>query len=311
MGTVLAVCVSREKGTQKENIGTAVFLEDWGIQGDAHAGKWHRQVSLLSHEKIEAFRARGAEVADGAFGENLVVAGIDFRSLPLGTRFQCNDVVLKLTQIGKECHNGCAIYQAMGECIMPREGVFARVLKGGEIRVGDEVTLLPPPEDPPLRAAVITLSDKGSRGEREDKSGPLIVEMLTAAGYVVEETMLLPDEARALKAQLIRLADGRQVNLILTTGGTGFSPRDITPEATYAVADRNAPGIAEAMRYHSLSITPRGMLSRAASVLRGKTLIVNLPGSPKAVKENLEYILPSLGHGVRIAAGLDGECARK
>ena len=155
------------------------------------------------------------------------------------------------------------------------------------------------------------LSDKGSRGEREDKSGPLIVEMLTAAGYQVEETMILPDEAKALKAQLIRLADGRQVNLILTTGGTGFAPRDITPEATYAVADRNAPGIAEAMRYHSLSITPRGMLSRAASVLRGKTLIVNLPGSPKAVKENLEYILPSLEHGVRIAAGLDGECARK
>ena len=153
--------------------------------------------------------------------------------------------------------------------------------------------------------------DKGSRGEREDKSGPLIVEMLTAAGYQVEETMILPDEAKALKAQLIRLADGRQVNLILTTGGTGFAPRDITPEATYAVADRNAPGIAEAMRYHSLSITPRGMLSRAASVLRGKTLIVNLPGSPKAVKENLEYILPSLEHGVRIAAGLDGECARK
>ena len=115
----------------------------------------------------------------------------------------------------------------------------------------------------------------------------------------------------ALKAQLIRMADGRQVNLVLTTGGTGFSPRDITPEATCAVADRNAPGIAEAMRYHSLSITPRGMLSRGVSVLRGKTLIVNLPGSPKAVQENLEYILPSLEHGVRIAAGLDGECARK
>ena len=178
-------------------------------------------------------------------------------------------------------------------------------------KVQIEFDLLPPPENPPLRAAVITLSDKGSRGEREDKSGPLIVEMLTAAGYQVEETMILPDEAKALKAQLIRLADGRQVNLILTTGGTGFAPRDITPEATYAVADRNAPGIAEAMRYHSLSITPRGMLSRAASVLRGKTLIVNLPGSPKAVKENLEYILPSLEHGVRIAAGLDGECARK
>ncbi len=234
--------------------------------------------------------------------------------IPMG--LQCSitaigSVVLEMTQIGKECHNDCVIKQQTGECIMPREGVFARVLEGGEIHVGDEVTLLPPAADPPLRAAVITLSDKGSRGEREDKSGPLIVEMLTAAGYVVEETMLLPDEAKALKAQLIRLADGRQVNLILTTGGTGFSPRDITPEATYAVADRNAPGIAEAMRYNSLYNTPRGMLSCAASVLRGKTLIVNLPGSPKAVKENLEYILPSLGHGVRIAAGLDGECARK
>ena len=158
---------------------------------------------------------------------------------------------------------------------------------------------------------MITLSDKGSRGEREDKSGPLIVEMLTATGYKVEEALLLPDDAAQLKTQLLRLADARQVNLILTTGGTGFAPRDITPEATCAVADRNAPGIAEAMRYHSLTITPRGMLSRGVSVLRGKTLIVNLPGSPKAVKENLEYILPSLAHGIRLAAGLDGECARK
>ena len=129
--------------------------------------------------------------------------------------------------------------------------------------------------------------------------------------FTYTEDKDLVTRAKALKAQLIRMADGRQVNLVLTTGGTGFSPRDITPEATCAVADRNAPGIAEAMRYHSLSITPRGMLSRGVSVLRGKTLIVNLPGSPKAVQENLEYILPSLEHGVRIAAGLDGECARK
>ena len=142
MGNVLAVCVSTEKGTQKQNVGTAVFVEDWGIEGDAHAGKWHRQVSLLSHEKIEAFRARGAQVEDGAFGENLVVSGIDFRSLPLGTKFQCNDVVLELTQIGKECHSHCEIYKAMGECIMPREGVFTRVLHGGSISVGDTLRIL-------------------------------------------------------------------------------------------------------------------------------------------------------------------------
>ncbi len=139
MGKVIAVCTSPEKGTQKQNAGEGIFIEDYGIQGDAHAGKWHRQVSLLSYDKIEEFRARGAEVEDGAFGENLVVEGIDFRSLPVGTRLVCADVVLEITQIGKECHHGCQIFQKMGECIMPREGVFAKVIRGGVIRSGDEM----------------------------------------------------------------------------------------------------------------------------------------------------------------------------
>ena len=310
MGKLLAICTSPKRGTVKTEVPSALLTPEWGILEDAHGGSWHRQVSMLSAEKIDAFRKK-IWVEYGAFGENLVIEGFDFRNLPVTSRFAIGDVVLEMTQIGKECHNDCIIKQQTGECIMPREGVFAKVITGGEIHVGDQVTMLPALENPPLRAAVITLSDKGSRGEREDKSGPLIAQMLTAAGYVVEETMILPDEARALKAQLIRMADGRQVNLVLTTGGTGFSPRDITPEATCAVADRNAPGIVEAMRYHGLSITPRAMLSRGVSVLRGKTLIVILPGSPKAVQEDLEYILPSLEHGVRIAAGLDGECARK
>ena len=141
MGNVIAVCTSPAKGTQKTNVGTAQFQEDWGIVGDAHAGKWHRQVSLLSWDKIEAFRSRGAEGRDGAFGENLVVSGIDFRALPIGTKFRCNDVVLELTQIGKECHHGCQIFQKMGECIMPREGVFTRVLHGGTISVGGTLTV--------------------------------------------------------------------------------------------------------------------------------------------------------------------------
>lgn len=139
MGKVIAVCTSPAKGTQKTNVKEGVFIEDFGIEGDAHAGKWHRQVSLLSYDKIEAFRARGAEVEDGAFGENLVVEGIDFRSLPIGTRLVCGDVVLEMTQIGKECHHGCQIFQKMGECIMPREGVFAKVIHGGVIRMGDEL----------------------------------------------------------------------------------------------------------------------------------------------------------------------------
>ena len=141
MGKVIAVCISELKGTQKKNVGSARFVEDWGIQGDAHAGKWHRQVSLLSHEKVEAFRAGGAVVDDGAFGENLVVEGYDFKTLPIGTKFRCNDVELELTQVGKECHSHCEIYKVMGDCIMPREGVFTRVLHGGTISVGDELTM--------------------------------------------------------------------------------------------------------------------------------------------------------------------------
>ena len=113
------------------------MLEDFGFEKDAHAGKWHRQVSLLSYEKIEEFRRKGAEVEFGAFGENLVVSGYDFKTLPIGTKFQCNDVVLELTQIGKECHHGCQIFQTMGDCIMPREGVFCKVLHGGTITEGD------------------------------------------------------------------------------------------------------------------------------------------------------------------------------
>lgn len=142
MGKVMAVCISEKKGVQKRNVHEAEFIEDFGIKNDAHAGKWHRQVSLLSYEKIEAFRAKGAPVEDGSFGENLVVRGIDFRSLPIGTRFACNEVILELTQIGKECHSGCEIFKVMGECIMPREGVFTKVIHGGIIREGDEMEIL-------------------------------------------------------------------------------------------------------------------------------------------------------------------------
>lgn len=139
MGKVLAVCRSEKKGIQKKDIGEAFFQEDYGMVGDAHAGKWHRQVSLLSYDKIAEFKARGAQVEHGAFGENLVVEGIDFRHLPVGTHLHCGEVLLEMTQIGKECHQGCVIFQQMGDCIMPREGVFAKVLHGGTIKVGDEM----------------------------------------------------------------------------------------------------------------------------------------------------------------------------
>ncbi len=144
MGTVKAVCISEKRGTNKTPVEWADFVENWGIRGDAHAGNWHRQVSLLSFETIQAFRERGAEVDYGAFGENLVIEGYDFARLPLGTRVLCGEVLLEITQIGKECHSHCEIYKKMGECIMPTQGVFAVVLKGGRIAVGERAACIPP-----------------------------------------------------------------------------------------------------------------------------------------------------------------------
>lgn len=311
MGKVIAICTSPARGTQKQQVPAARFTVEWGIEGDAHGGNWHRQVSLLSADKIAAFNARGANVQPGAFGENLVVEGFDFRALPVGTLLRCGDVLLEMTQIGKECHSHCEIYKRMGECIMPTQGVFAKVLEPGEIRVGDEMEIQPRTEPRPWQAAVITLSDKGAKGERRDESGPAIVKRLTEAGYEVVEQLLLADEAAPLKTQLMRLADQRQLDLILTTGGTGFGPRDITPEATLAVAHRNASGIAEAMRAASFAITPRAMLSRASSVIRGKTLIINLPGSPKACMECMDVFLDTIPHAMGLLRGAVEDCARK
>jgi len=163
----------------------------------------------------------------------------------------------------------------------------------------------------PYRVAVITVSDKSSRGEREDASGRLVWEIMEANGYIVASHTVLPDERAMLEKELCRICDEGLADLVLTTGGTGFSPRDRTPEATMAIAERLVPGIPEAMRMQSMGITKRAMLSRATAAIRRKTLIVNLPGSPKAVRENLEFIVSELGHGLDILTGNAGECGGK
>jgi molybdenum cofactor synthesis domain-containing protein len=152
-------------------------------------------------------------------------------------------------------------------------------------------------------AAVITVSDKGSVGQRVDTAGPLICEMLEGAGFRIAHTSIIPDEREVIECELIKCADELDIALVMTTGGTGFSPRDVTPEATIAVCDRLAPGIPEAMRLESLKITPRAALSRSQAGIRGKTLIVNLPGSLKAVRENLQAVLASLEHGLEMLRG--------
>ncbi len=305
MGTIRAICLSPARGTPKTPRDSAELAAGHGLQGDAHAGDWHRQVSILPLERIDEFRSAGAECAFGDFGENLVVDGLDWPSLRIGDRLHCGDAILEITQFGKECHSRCRIYESMGDCIMPRHGIFARVLRGGRIRVGGGVE-----RRVVLRAALLTVSDKGSAGKRADASGEAMREIVEASGMVVAARDIVPDEEEQIAAMLVRYCDRDGVALALTSGGTGFSRRDVTPEATLRVVERLCPGIPEAMRTLSLGVSKRAMLSRAVAGIRGGTLIVNLPGSPRAARECLGFVMDELIHGVEILTGEAGECAR-
>ena len=305
MAKVVAVNISKKKGLIKKPVESVHLVEKLGIEGDAHAGNWHRQVSLLDQASVDKMTALGVEgLTPGIFAENITTEGIALHALPIGTRLRVGETELEVTQIGKECHAHCQVYQQVGMCIMPTEGIFTIVIRGGEIRAGDAIEVLNG-----VRAAVITLSDKGAAGLREDKSGPALVEALRGHALVMEQ-FVIPDEFEQIKAELCRLADSGNLDLILTTGGTGLAPRDVTPEATLAVVERLVPGIPEAMRAESRKITDRAMLSRAQAGVRGRTLIVNLPGSPKAAVECLQVFLPVLAHAVETLRGEAYECAR-
>lgn len=305
MAKVVAVNISKKKGLIKKPVESVHLVEKLGIEGDAHAGNWHRQVSLLDQASVDKMTALGVEgLTPGIFAENITTEGVVLHALPIGTRLRVGETELEVTQIGKECHAHCQVYQQVGMCIMPTEGIFTVVIRGGEIRAGDAIEVLNG-----VRAAVITLSDKGAAGLREDKSGPALVEALRGHALVMEQ-FVIPDEFEQIKAELCRLADSGNLDLILTTGGTGLAPRDVTPEATLAVVERLVPGIPEAMRAESRKITDRAMLSRAQAGVRGRTLIVNLPGSPKGAVECLQVFLPVLAHAVETLRGEAYECAR-
>lgn len=305
MGKINAICISEKRGTKKKFVDSAIFYTEFGIIGDAHAGAWHRQVSFLGRNAIEEFKNCGAKINFGDFGENIVAEGFDFKNLPIGTRLKSGEVIFEITQIGKKCHSHCEIFHQVGDCIMPREGVFAKVLHGGKISVGDDLEIFT--GKIPLDAAIIVASD--SRNEKTDLSGDKIFEILTANDYKIFEKVILPDDKKILSEKMIEFAN-LGVGLILTTGGTGFSERDVTPEATLEVCEKIVPGISEAMRNFSIQITKRAMLSRGVSGIRKKSLIVNLPGSPKAVEECLNFILTELKHGIEILRGDDFNCSR-
>jgi len=308
-GKVVAVCTSKEKGVRKESIGEAKLVAGWGMEGDAHAGKWHRQVSLLGINSIEKMRKmakkKNINLVPGDFAENITVDGLEVFTLPVGTYLTAGETLLEVTQIGKKCHHGCEIFKQVGHCVMPKEGIFTRVLVGGMVKAEDIIELWQG-----IPVGIITASDKGSRGEREDKSAQEIITLVKDIQGRVIDYRILPDEQAILSQAMIEMIDEIGVGLLLTTGGTGFSPRDVTPEATLSVIERAVPGLPEAMRRESFAISPRAMLSRAVAGIRGKCLIVNLPGSPKAVRECLQIILPLLPHALDILRGTGGECGQ-
>ena len=297
----------------KRNVPEAELKVDFGIVGDAHAGSGLRQVSLLDMESIEELRRSGADISPGDFAENLTVEGIDLSALTVGQRLQVGGTVdLEVTQLGKRCHGRCRIFEKLGDCIMPRQGVFARVLTGGRIRVGDTIIVDSTRTDNPqsairnpklVKAAILTVSDSCAQGRRQDASGLATREVLSAAGWEIGEERIVPDDRDAIARELTRFSDEGGHDLVFTTGGTGLGPRDVTPEATSSVCDRLVPGLAELMRAEGLKKTRNAVLSRGIAGIRGKTLIINLPGSPRAVREGLEAILDVLPHAMEMMRG--------
>ena len=304
MGKVVSVNISEKKGTIKHPVEQIELKKGFGIEGDAHAGDWHRQVSLLDLCSFDKMHNNASvELKPGIFAENITTEGVDLWHLPVGTRLEIGDTLLEITQIGKECHRHCQVFRQVGDCVMPREGIFAKVITEGMIKAGQSIKIIPT-----LRVAILTVSDKGSTGERADLSGPALAKGLEGKATVLIQD-IVPDDFEQIKDKLIAYTE-QGLDLVFTTGGTGFAPRDNTPEATMAVVERPAPGIVEAIRAQSLKITPFAMLSRAAAGIRGKTLIINFPGSPKAALECLEVFLPVMNHAVETLRGDAYECAQ-
>ena len=307
MGKIQAISVSDRKGVIKENVPSAFFENDFGIKGDAHAGKWHRQVSLLALESVKKMQDKGLKVKSGDFAENITTVDIDLLSLPVGTKLQIGSIELIISQIGKVCHHKCAVYYHAGECVMPKEGIFGVVRGNGELKVGDEIKNL---GKDGYSVGIITLSDRASKGEYEDLTGPAIEQYISEnlkSSFIRKE--IIADDKDKLDITLKDFADIQNLDLIITNGSTGISPRDIAPDVTIEVIEKRLPGFEEVMRAESFKITVNSIVSRAVCGTRKNSLIINLPGSPKGAVENLGFIMPAIEHTIKKLQGDKSDCA--
>ncbi len=308
MTTVEHICMSDRPGL-KQPQQTVAFSTGIGVEEDWHAGVGHRQVSLLAREDILAL-AKG-QWRPGTFSENIVTHGLDLADLGVGSRLRLgNEVVLKISQTGKHFHQPDHVERISGEFLMAHAGVFATVECGGEVSSGAAIEVLEAIPRSATQAVVITVSDRCHRGETIDTAGPAVAELLQNELQAhIQHTEVVPDDRSAIIEALKRYCDQHSVDLLVTAGGTGPAPRDITPEATREVVERPTPGFDEAMRYASLAKTPTAILSRGTSGIRGATFIVNLPGSERGAVENMEAIIKALPHGIKKLRGDPADCA--
>ena len=296
--------ISTEKGTIKTPV-DRIEINETGVKGDAHAGYWHRQVSLLAVESLKKAEDQNKRKFNfGDFGENITTEGIELHRCNILDQFQCGDVLLEVTQIGKKCHTGCEIMQKVGTCIMPIEGIFCRVLKGGELKVGEELNYIPKQ----VKIAIITLSDRAYRGEYKDLSGPRVKEILLDYFHNDKKDChidleIMPDDAGTLTDLLSKAAD--RYNLIITTGGTGIGPRDITVETVRPMLSKEIPGVMEYIRVKYGSWKPNALLSRGVAGILGKAIIYTIPGSEKAADEYMKEIIKTLNHTMMMQYGID------
>lgn len=300
-----SVNISEKKGTIKHPV-EEIMINASGVENDAHSGDWHRQVSLLSTESIAKFEQQAKrKINFGEFAENLTVSGMILSDAAALDTFRFDDVLLEVTQIGKKCHGeSCAIFHEVGNCVMPKEGIFCRVIQGGKIKAGDEGSYI----QKIFKVHIITLSDRASRGVYEDLSGKKIEE-LTAEFFVkikrkseIKRT-LIPDDAQLLE-KLIK-ESVNNFDIIITTGGTGIGPKDFTPDVVKPLLEKEIPGIMEMIRLKYGQQKPNALVSRSVAGVIGQTLVFTLPGSIKAVDEYMAEITPMLEHLIYMLHSLD------
>lgn len=300
-GIVYSVNIGEKKGESKKQVDEIILIENFGVKGDVHAGKdIKRQVSFLSWERIKeknfCLKKKNFKIRPGDFAENITTEKIDLRKLKIGDKLKINDTIVEISQIGKECHIYCEIYKKIGSCIMPKEGVFGIVIKGGKLKKGDIIEVISK-----IDVGILTISDGCFKGEREDKSGKYLFEKCKEFGWNVLKYEIVPDEKEIIKVKLLEYSE--KLNLILTTGGTGIGKRDITPEATKEIIEKEITGIGEILRIKGFEKSKFSVISRAVSGIKGETLIINLPGNLNAVIDGIEILRDIISHSIEMIRG--------